>query len=344
MRTKRERPTRRTVGPQDWRLQPTPLLRRCAQAVRSTVRRHGLWHRGDRLLVAVSGGADSLALLLLLDWLAPSLGHTILVGHIDHGLQPDRAEAEALLRAACASLDVPCHVVRCAVQRGAALEGRCRDARYAALQQLRRDHDCAAIVTAHHAADQAETLLMRMARGAGLDALQGVRALRDDHVVRPLLQTDPADLHALLAQRPHWTDPSNTDPQHTRNRIRATALPALERALPRATAGLARTATHLSGFEQGAAHFVAEALRPHLRREGADLLLDAAALPADPPAWGILVRWMTRELAIAPLGEAAVNQLSEGMQKATCREVTVSNLRVSREGHTWRWRRIPATA
>jgi tRNA(Ile)-lysidine synthase len=284
-----------------------------------------------------------MALLLLLDWLAPSLGHTLTVGHIDHGLQAGRAEAEALVQAACAALGVPCAVRRCAVAQGAGLEARCRTARYAALQQLRDETAATAIVTAHHAADQAETLLLRMARGAGLDALQGVRQVRGDGVVRPLLQLDPADLHALLSDRPCWTDPTNRDPAHSRNRVRAAALPALEAALPAATAGLARTAAHLAGFERGAGHFIAQALGPWLRRDDDGLLLADTALPTDPAAGGLLVRWMAGQLGVAAPGDAAVAQLLATMRQADATHAQTATLAVYRQGAAWRWQARTAT-
>ncbi|NTS64749.1 tRNA lysidine(34) synthetase TilS [Sphingomonas sp. HHU CXW] len=174
------------------------------------------------LLVAVSGGPDSIALLLLAHRL---LGSRCMAATVDHGLRPDAAGEAAWVAELCAALGV-----RHAVLTGALPErdGRTRNvsARARALRyNLLRAHadaiQAAAIATAHHADDQVETLVMRLNRGAGLAGLAGVRA-RGDRVIRPLLGWRRAELAAIVATSgiAPVDDPSNHDPRFDRARLR----------------------------------------------------------------------------------------------------------------------------
>jgi len=176
------------------------------------------------LAVAVSGGADSLALLALAQEGFPGRLWALTV---DHGLRPGSAAEAAGVARLCARLGCPQATLRLEpLPPGAGLQAAAREARYAALADACRARGIGLLLTAHHADDQAETLLMRLNRGSGLAGLAGVRpvaALHGISVVRPLLDVRRADLAALVAAR-GWVpvaDPSNADPRFDRARVRA---------------------------------------------------------------------------------------------------------------------------
>jgi tRNA(Ile)-lysidine synthase len=220
--------------------------------------------------VAYSGGADSTALLLMCAEQYPGRVHAI---HIHHGLQAAADDFAAHAAAFCAQLKVPLHAVQVQARNapGDSPEDAARRARYTALsakvlelnqapaQQNIAREAIKTIAIAQHADDQAETLLLALSRGAGLPGLSGMPARwqRDGlDFVRPLLQVSAADIRAWLAARglkarhpgdatvgQGWVeDPTNTDTQFTRNRIRHTLLPALEAAFPQFRATFARSA------------------------------------------------------------------------------------------------------
>ena len=184
-----------------------------------------------RPVVAVSGGLDSTALLRLLA-LAGVDGVAV---HVDHGLRPESGADGAFVQALAAELGVPCRVVR-AVPRQGNVQAEARAVRYAALERAAFDLGCDAVATAHTADDQAETVLLALARGAGLRGLAGMPEARpvspqsDVTLVRPLLQVEKRDLESA-ARAAGWTwrdDASNAGDVYRRNRIRHRVLPLLE--------------------------------------------------------------------------------------------------------------------
>jgi tRNA(Ile)-lysidine synthase len=207
--------------------------------------------RGGLVVVACSGGADSLALAVAAAFVAPRAGLRAGLVTVDHGLQEGSAERAGSVAswAASAGLD-PVDVVAVEVAgRSGGPEAAAREARYEALVAAGRKHGVAAVLLGHTRDDQAETVLLALARGAGPRGLAGMPARREvDGVVllRPLLEVGRADTERSCAEaglRP-WVDPHNGDPAYARSRVRATALPALVDALgPAVVANLARTAT-----------------------------------------------------------------------------------------------------
>jgi tRNA(Ile)-lysidine synthase len=200
------------------------------------------------LAVAFSGGADSTALLAACARKWPGQVSAI---HVHHGLQAAADDFELRCAQTCASLNVPL-VVRRVDARAAAgqsPEDAARVARYAALDAAVQGTPTRSIALAQHADDQVETLLLALSRGAGLAGLAGMRARWDRAGVvyhRPLLEVSAADIRAWLAlQHIAWIeDPTNTDSQYTRNRIRAKLLPALAETFPQFRDTFARSARH----------------------------------------------------------------------------------------------------
>lgn len=202
---------------------------------------------GAAILLAVSGGPDSTALLHGAALLAPDRGWRLSVAHLDHALRPESAGEAAALAAGAVALGLPIEVRRTDVGGLAAVEHRSledagRQARYRFLEEAAaRLGDHALIATAHTADDLAETILLRLARGSGLRGVRGIPARRG-RIVRPLLGVRRATLREALdaAGISYVSDPSNADPAHARNRVRAGLLPALERVNPGAVDALLR--------------------------------------------------------------------------------------------------------
>src|SRR5262245_7077443 len=199
-------------------------------AVASTVRRHAMLEGGEGVLVAVSGGADSLALLHVLHALAPAFRLTLHVLHVDHGLRPESPRDAEFVQAAARRLGVPCEVARVTVPRGASREAQARRARYAALEECAGRVGAVRIAVGHTREDQAETVLMRVLEGAGPRGLAGIPPCRG-RVIRPLIEVSRREIVTILRSLgvPWTEDPSNLDPAFLRNRVRHEILPSLAR-------------------------------------------------------------------------------------------------------------------
>jgi tRNA(Ile)-lysidine synthase len=224
------------------------------KTIQSTIRKHGLLASGDHLLVAVSGGADSVALLHALCALRTDLDIRITVAHLDHCIRGEAARQDAdFVADLAAKLEVPCivqrrDIPRIARNRGISLEMAARDERYAFLAQTARRRKANAVATAHTADDQAETVLLKLTRGAGARGLGGIRHRVDRDgltVVRPLLDATRAEVEKYLRRMGvAWReDLSNVDTSFLRNRIRHEVLPLLETRLnPKVRDALLRAA------------------------------------------------------------------------------------------------------
>jgi len=258
------------------------------------------------VLVACSGGADSLALAAATAFVAPRLGRAAGLVTVDHGLQPGSAErAEAVAAwARSAGLD-PVEVLPVRVDgRPGGPEAAAREARYEALVAAAHRHHAAGVLLGHTRDDQAETVLLALARGAGPRGLSGMPESRDlDGVtlLRPLLdipRADTRDACAALGLDP-WADPHNADPAYARARVRSDALPALVDALgPGVVANLARTARLLAA-DNAALDALADAALADVRADGRALSVDGlAGLPAAVRT-RVLHTW-ARELGAAP--------------------------------------------
>jgi tRNA(Ile)-lysidine synthase len=203
---------------------------------------------GERVLVAASGGADSTALLALAAGLAARGRIAVAAGHVDHGLRPESGLDREAAGASGARLGVAVAVRTLALAPGSGVPARAREARYHALADMAREAGCTTVLAAHHADDQAETMLLALARGAGLAGLGGMpsRRLLADGValVRPCLRIARAGLRAAcvdlgLAWR---EDPGNAREDSPRGRVRHVVVPALEAISPGVAERAARTA------------------------------------------------------------------------------------------------------
>ena len=217
--------------------------------------REGLPAAGSRLLVGVSGGPDSMALLHVLAALRDVLRCTLKAAYIDHGLRPGETPAEwACVREAASRLGIEC--ARLAVDVRAAAGGRspehaAREARYHALAELAGQWSADLLAVAHTADDQAEEVVLRLFRGGGGKALAGMRP-RSGHLIRPLLGVRKWEVLCYLTDRgiDSCLDSSNEDRRFLRNRIRLDLLPLLESEYdPGIRAALLKTAANLAEDE-----------------------------------------------------------------------------------------------
>lgn len=199
--------------------------------VRRTLRERALLDGGERVLVAVSGGPDSAALLHVLGRLAPELGLGLLAASVDHGLRPDSGRDLDAAATLAERLEVPFEALRVEVDTDpASLQAAARRARYAALRAHALDRGASRVAVGHTLDDQAETVLFRLLRGASVAGLAAIQPRRDDGVIRPLLDCRRADVRAHVArfELPCVADPSNEDPRFTRARVRHELVPRLE--------------------------------------------------------------------------------------------------------------------
>jgi len=212
------------------------------------------WRDAPAWRVAFSGGLDSSVLLHLLAGLAQREALPPLSAiHVHHGLQPAAAAWPAHCRQLCDALGIPLHTQAVEVRPGASLERAARQARYAAFAATLGPGE--ALLTAQHRDDQAETLLFRLLRGAGVHGLAAMpesRPLGVGHLLRPLLSCSRAELQAYAAEhRLSWVDdPSNADCRFSRNYLRQRVLPLLAGRWPHAAATMARAAEHLGEAAQ----------------------------------------------------------------------------------------------
>jgi len=220
------------------------------QQVRRTIRRHALCPPGTRLLVALSGGSDSVALTFVLRELAPNGGFSLAgLAHFNHRLRPTADRDEQFCRELAARIDLPLVVGDTDVREYAAaerlgIEEAARRARYAFLHRCAADIGADRIAVGHTRDDQAETFLLKLMRGAGLTGLGGIYPRREA-IVRPLLDTSRAELRDYLnARGESWVDDeSNSDLTNPRNRVRHRVIPELDAAYGGATSGsIARAA------------------------------------------------------------------------------------------------------
>jgi len=246
--------------------------------------------RGSSVLVAVSGGGDSVALLHLIARYAAGQPLRITVGHLDHGLRPRSADDRRFVRDLAKRMGLPCISERRSVRRlrlrGESPEEAARRVRRDFLRGAAGSAGATIVATGHTLDDQAETVLFRLLRGAGPTALTGMADAGPGPFVRPLLRIERADLRAYLKRHriPFLEDPSNEELRFDRNRLRRLVLPFLETTLnPRAARHLVQIAERLREDAQCLDDIAREALERATRRRGSALTVAAHAL-GDAPA------------------------------------------------------------
>jgi tRNA(Ile)-lysidine synthase len=219
--------------------------------VRKNIAIHHLLDRGEHILAAVSGGPDSVALLRVLKMLQNDYALHIDVAHLHHGLRGEEADKEEeFVRLLSRKMNLQLFTKKVNIRElqkkaGKSLEEVAREERYRFLYQMAEEHGAVKIATGHHRDDQAETFLINLLRGSGLEGLKGIAPIRDGRLIRPLLYVGRDEILEFLQRErlSYMTDSSNSDSSFLRNRIRNQLIPELKnRYNPQMTAGLARTA------------------------------------------------------------------------------------------------------
>ena len=211
--------------------------------MRQTIRDYRMLSPDDSVVVGVSGGADSMALLhlLLTLWREEQRFGALIAVHVQHNLRGEESDAdEAFVRATCAAWGVPLivrsvDVAALAARQGTGLEETGRQVRYAAFEEVARQHPPCRIATAHNRRDNMETVLLHLTRGSGLRGGGGIATVRGDRI-RPLLHCSRQEIEAYCAEQgiAYRQDSTNADVAYSRNRIRRQVIPPLEAINPRA--------------------------------------------------------------------------------------------------------------
>jgi len=205
----------------------------------ATIREHEMIGSDDRVVVAVSGGPDSVCLLEILVRLREILKASLIVAHLDHGLRPREDERETeFVETLARRLGIPCACERAsqlANARGTCLEERARELRYRFFEGVLDKYHAQRVALGHNKNDQAETVVMNMLRGTGSAGLSGMPPVRENRYIRPLIHTTREEILAYLRERdlPYMTDSSNLETKYLRNRIRLELMPILLTYQPR---------------------------------------------------------------------------------------------------------------
>jgi tRNA(Ile)-lysidine synthase len=265
-----------------------------------TIKQHSMINPGDHVLAAVSGGADSVAMLHLLDGLKQHLHIKLTVAHMDHQIRGREARHEAaFVGEIAAGLGIACVAeARDVPARKAAsrlsLQEAGREVRYGFFRDAMAATGANKLALAHHADDQAETVLMRLVRGASLRGLAGIPACRDEYIIRPLIEIKRCDIEAYLREKgiAFVADTSAGEQHYLRNKIRHQLMPLLcDEYNPGIVGTLGRTAALLRQDEQVLEAMVDGMVKNGLKiQDGGHLIAVDALRQAGPDLYGRLVR------------------------------------------------------
>ncbi|MFC5433519.1 tRNA lysidine(34) synthetase TilS [Microbacterium suwonense] len=270
-----------------------PSLDPAVAAVRLAVRTALATSTGEHVVVALSGGADSLALTAATAFEAAKVDATVTAAVVDHGLQPgsDAVAQRAAEQARSLGADARVLTVQVDAQHPDGLEAAARDARYAALRDCAQQLGATVVLLGHTLDDQAETVLLGLSRGSGSTSLQGMAPERVDadgiRWLRPMLGLRRVTTRACCtaSDLSPWDDPHNTEPRFARVRVRERVLPVLESELgPGIAEALARTAEQLREDAEAFEEMIHETIEDIVEHAEAGISVSVAALAANPAA------------------------------------------------------------
>lgn len=201
--------------------------------IKQTIKKYNLIEKNDKVLVAVSGGPDSLSLLNVLY----SLGYNLCVAHVNHGLRENANIDEKFVESFCKEKNIPCFIKKIQLKeaietdfKGMSTEEAGRKARYDFFEEVLREQNCTKIATAHNSNDNVETVIMNMIRGSGLSGLKGIEPARGN-IIRPLIETSRKEIEEYCKENnlnPRH-DESNDETMYTRNKVRLELIPYIEK-------------------------------------------------------------------------------------------------------------------
>ena len=304
------------------------------EQIMQTMQEHGMLADVECLLLAVSGGADSVALACLLHEIGDALSTPMGIAHVNHNLRGAESDAdEAFVKELAGQLGVPFQAVSVDLDeincRGESLEMAARRARYQALQELTSKREKTTVATGHTWDDQVETVLMRVCTGTGGVGLRGIRYVRDSfhgnpRVVRPLLDVKREQVERYLQARGQtWReDGSNADPSFLRNRIRHEVLPFLETVVPSVRDNLMRMARITAEESVCISRLAGQILREAASHQNqpelqcSDLMTHPLALRRQ-----IVRMWLASRMGGEP--RATLQQVEQVLQLAACADGTL---------------------
>lgn len=256
------------------------------------------------MLVGLSGGADSVCLLMILNQLKTEVPFTLMAAHVNHQIRGRAArEDEQFCEALCKKLGIPFYVKRANVTQlakaqGMSVEEAGRHVRYAFFQELKEQYGVTKIATAHHKDDQVETILHNLIRGSGLQGMTGISSKKDGFI-RPLLAFTKADILLALQEwkQSYCQDATNTETMYTRNKIRHTVIPVLNEINEQAGTHIVQFGSQAAEIEGYLEVKTEEAVRQYVRKKDNQLLLQQAAGQLHVVIQKRLVRRIFAELA-----------------------------------------------
>ncbi len=296
-----------------------------SKKIEQTINKNHLLNDGDVVVVALSGGADSCALLMSLISLAQSRHLKLIVAHFNHGLRgAESDEDEEFCRSLAEKLELTFETERMCQQtvpRGMSPEDYFRRERYTFLEKVAREHGANRIALGHHLQDQAETVLLNMLRGSGLEGLKGFVPMRDNRFIRPLMEVTRKEIQEFLAESGmgYRDDSSNDSSVYLRNRIRRELIPFLkERFNPKIEESLARSAEILRREDSFLDQCIGEILAsPYIQKKKGEASVSTEYFKTLHPALGFrLIRALLENLVPADKGfsfvhiQSVVNLLS----------------------------------
>lgn len=272
---------------------PIPLTeQRLIASVRATITAHGMIHRGDGVVVAVSGGPDSVALLTVLDRLKPVMDFWMIVAHVDHKLRPDSREDADFVRELGDRLGVRVEVKEVDVREAAAaqdvsIEEAGRRVRYEFFEEVRTRTKADTIATAHQMDDRLETFFLRLFRGTTLTGLGGIPAVRG-RLIRPLIESSKQEILQFLHEEKisYRVDQSNLEVNTDRNFIRNSLFPLIADRFASFHKPLLRTMEMVRQEEELLSELASELYSGAVRANSKQLILDAKVLRAARPILG----------------------------------------------------------
>ena len=208
------------------------------EKVRKTIIEYEMINKGDRVLVALSGGSDSVAMLHILNSLKTSMGFSLYAAHINHNIRAEAKRDEEFVKNLCEKLNIECfikseEVLGYAKHKGISTELAGREVRYSFFDYIKKEYGIDKIATAHNRNDSAESILLHLTRGCGIGGLSGIEPVLNGQIIRPIIQIYKSEIEEYCLQNGYEfvVDKTNFETEYTRNKIRLLLLPLIEKEL-----------------------------------------------------------------------------------------------------------------
>lgn len=298
-----------------------------------TIEAYNLIKKGDRIGVAVSGGMDSMALLSVLTTLSKEMEFELVCLHFEHGIRGESSrEDAAFVQRTAEQLQVPffmgnADVPEIAKEHCVGIEQAAREARYAFFETASKKLKLNSVATAHHKGDQAETLLLNLIRGSGLNGLTGMRFKREPNIIRPFLCVSRREIEAFVAEHgiDYREDATNQCTDYSRNYVRHIVMPAIEKLNPRAEDAFMRTAELLREDSEALQNFTEHFFKKSVELQKGIAVIDCRML-RDMPVKARVIRRAIEEIAsLKDIEKVHVKSILNIAFGKTGREITVKN-------------------